>query len=102
MTRSDIDGRPVIIGGGLAGMRTALYLAPQPVILISKARLGAETSSALAQGGIAASLGADDHAAFHVQDTLRAGAGLCDPAVVTAFVEAAPHAIEDLGQRGVM
>jgi L-aspartate oxidase len=101
MTISDIDGRPVIVGGGLAGMMTALYMAPQPVVLLSKARLGAETSSALAQGGIAASLGADDNTALHAQDTLRAGDGLNDPAIVEAIVEAAPRAIDDLVRFGV-
>ena len=56
----DINGAPVIVGGGIAGLMTALALAPQPVVLLTKAPLGLEASSVLAQGGIAASIGADD------------------------------------------
>jgi L-aspartate oxidase len=97
----DLDGRPVIVGSGLAGLMTALYLAPEPVILLSKAPLGAETSSALAQGGIAASLGPDDDAAQHIADTLSAGDGLCDAAAVERIVRAAPQTIEDLVRFGV-
>ena len=44
----------------------ALALAPQPVVLLSKAPLGLEASSVLAQGGIAASIGADDDASLHL------------------------------------
>lgn len=102
MTIDDTKDRPIIVGGGLAGMMTALYLAPQPVILISKARLGDESSSMLAQGGIAASVGADDDVALHVADTLKAGDGLCDAFVVERILHAAPHAIDDLARFGVV
>ena len=70
----------VVIGGGLAGLMTALALAPRPVLLLSSAPLGLETSSILAQGGIAASIGPDDNASLHLADTLAAGDGLCDEA----------------------
>ncbi|TIX19884.1 FAD-dependent oxidoreductase, partial [Mesorhizobium sp.] len=53
----DIGGVPVIVGAGIAGLMTALHLAPQPVVILSRAPLGTETSSTLAQGGLAASLG---------------------------------------------
>ncbi len=49
----DARGKTLIVGGGLAGLTAALCLAPKPVILLSKAPLGQEASSALAQGGIA-------------------------------------------------
>src|SRR5262245_18016470 len=48
---SALGNRPVIIGGGAAGLMTALQLAPEPVVLLSKAPLGAEASSLWAQGG---------------------------------------------------
>ena len=96
----DATGSCIIIGGGLAGLSTALALAPMPVILISKAPLGFEASSVLAQGGIAASLGPDDGLALHLSDTLKAGDGLCDPAVAHAILAAAPAAIENLAKLG--
>ena len=72
--RSELVGRPVIIGGGAAGLMTALQLAPEPVVLLSKSPLGAEASSMWAQGGLAAAVGADDDPALHLADTLAAGA----------------------------
>ncbi|MDR7224122.1 L-aspartate oxidase [Aminobacter aminovorans] len=96
-----LAGRPVIIGGGLAGLMTALELAPKPVVLLSAAPLGDEASSALAQGGLAAAIGNDDSPELHLADTLAAGDGLCDEAVVRRIVEAAPVAIERLAELGV-
>jgi L-aspartate oxidase len=95
------DGAPVIIGGGIAGLMTALALAPQPVTLLTKAPLGFEASSVLAQGGIAASIGADDEVSLHLADTLAAGDGLCDDDVAAAILAAAPAAIEELVRLGV-
>src|ERR1700736_5848492 len=54
---SALNNRPVIIGGGAAGLMTALQLAPEPVLLLSKAPLGAEAYSLWAQGGLAAAMG---------------------------------------------
>jgi L-aspartate oxidase len=98
---STLAGRPVIIGGGAAGLMTALQLAPEPVVLLSKAPLGAEASSMWAQGGLAAAMGDDDDPALHLADTLAAGAGLCDEAVARRIVRAAPTAVEKLAQIGV-
>jgi L-aspartate oxidase len=98
---STLAGRPVIIGGGAAGLMTALQLAPEPVVLLSKAPLGAEASSMWAQGGLAAAMGDDDDPALHLADTLAAGAGLCDEAVARRIVRAAPTVVEKLAQIGV-
>jgi len=97
----DTDGAAVIIGGGLAGLTAALALAPQPVLLVTMAPLGFEASSALAQGGVAASLGSDDDMPLHLADTLAAGDGLCDRAVASAILASAPAAIEQLVRHGV-
>jgi L-aspartate oxidase len=97
----DTDGAPVIIGGGLAGLTTALALAPQPVLLLTSPPLGSGSSSVLAQGGIAASIGADDDVALHLRDTLVAGDGLSDEDVAAAILAAAPAAIEELVRLGV-
>ncbi|PDT75600.1 L-aspartate oxidase [Bradyrhizobium sp. C9] len=98
---SDLNGRPVIIGGGAAGLMTALQLAPEPVVLLSKSPLGAEASSMWAQGGLAAPVGADDTPALHLADTLAAGAGLCDAAAASRIVHAAPDAVAHLAELGV-
>ncbi len=92
---------PVIIGAGLAGLMTALHLAPTPCIVLSKAPLGTEASTAWAQGGVAASLGADDTPSLHLADTLAAGDGLCDPRAARAIVNAGPGAIAALERLGV-
>ncbi|ESY64982.1 hypothetical protein X743_30450 [Mesorhizobium sp. LNHC252B00] len=97
----DIRGAPVIIGAGVAGLMTALHLAPHPVYLLSPTRLGTEASSALAQGGLAASLGADDSPDLHLADTLAAGDGLCNESVVRRVLNAADRAIENLMDLGV-
>lgn len=69
--------RPVVIlGAGIAGLWTALKLAPRPVTLVTGAPLGSGAATGWAQGGIAAALGDDDSPALHVKDTLAAGDGL--------------------------
>ena len=97
----EYDGHVAIVGSGLAGLMTALTLAPQPVVIVTRATLGAETSSAWAQGGIAAALGSDDSADIHLADTLAAGDGLCDPQTAQAIVSEAPAAIAALERAGV-
>ena len=94
-------GRVVIVGAGLAGLMTALELAPQPVVLLSKAALGAEGSTLWAQGGMAAAIGESDSPALHAADTIAAGDGLCDTAIVDCFTRSAPTAIEKLARLAV-
>lgn len=100
-TLETIEDRIIVIGSGLAGLVTALSLAPHPVTIVTRAALGAETSSAWAQGGIAASMGTDDSEALHTADTLAAGDGLCDPDIVEMITSAAPAAIAMLERFGV-
>lgn len=84
----------VIVGGGLAGFSVALHLAENHnVAIIAKHPLN-ETSSYLAQGGIAAVLEQHDSIAQHVTDTLNAGAGLCDEATTRYIIENGPEAIQ--------
>ena len=91
----------LVIGGGLAGLMTALTLSPQPVLLVTAGSLGLSGSSTLAQGGIAASIGADDSAALHLSDTLAAGDGLCDAAIAAEIIEAGADVIAALEAHGV-
>ncbi|MFG1431781.1 L-aspartate oxidase [Xanthobacter sp. V2C-8] len=95
-----LEDRPVIIGGGVAGLSAALFLAPRPVVLLTRAPLGGDGSSPLAQGGMAASVGEDDDAALHLSDTLAAGDGLCDARIAGRILAAAPDAIADLARIG--
>ena len=99
--RSELAGCPVIIGGGLAGLMTALRLSPRPVILLAKVPLSEGAASAWAQGGIAAAVGEDDRPALHAADTLAAGDGLSDPIVASRIAAAAPAAIIELERHGV-
>jgi L-aspartate oxidase len=91
----------VVVGAGLGGLATALELAPRPVLLVSRARLGEDIASAWAQGGLAAAVGEDDSPAEHASDTLAAGDGLCDPAIVALVTGAAPACVERLRRAGV-
>src|SRR5438034_4911012 len=90
-----------IIGGGIAGLSVALRLPEHKrVALFTKGQLG-ESNTRYAQGGIAAALGVDDSPALHFQDTIAAGAGLCDEEAVRILVEQAPAAVKWLMQMGV-
>lgn len=90
----------IVIGSGIAGLTTALALAPQKVLLLTKAGLGEQTSSAWAQGGIAAAVGADDSAELHLADTIAAGDGLVDEVAAGAILAGAPDAIHWLESQG--
>jgi L-aspartate oxidase len=94
--------RVLVVGGGIAGLATALHLAPTPVVLMAAAPLGTGASTPWAQGGIAAALGPDDGPELHAGDTLHAGAGLSDPTVARKVAEEAPACIAWLRQNGVV
>jgi L-aspartate oxidase len=90
-----------IIGGGIAGLSVALRLPDHlRVALFTKGQFG-ESNTRYAQGGLAVALGADDSPELHFQDTMVAGAGLCDEQAVRILVEQAPAAVHWLMQMGV-
>jgi L-aspartate oxidase len=91
----------LILGSGAAGLSLALRLRDAiSVAVISKREL-LEGSTVYAQGGISAVFDERDSVDSHVQDTLKAGAGLCDPEVVRLVVERGPHNIGWLLDQGV-
>jgi len=94
-------GDVVIVGAGLAGLFTALKLAPMHVTVLAATPLGQGTSSAWAQGGIAAAVGADDSPLLHAADTIEAGAGIVDANVAQFVAEEGPARIADLLGYGV-
>jgi len=94
--------RPLIVGSGIAGLYVALRsleVGLRPTI-VTKATLE-ESNTRYAQGGIAAAIGSDDGPPLHLEDTVRAGAGLVDRAAVRILVEEAPRRIADLVRFGV-
>lgn len=100
-TPESIDCDVLIIGAGLAGLSTALSLPKAlKVSVLSKKELTA-CSSHYAQGGIAASLAADDSVKDHITDTLVAGDGLCDSSNTSAILSAGANAIAWLQAQGV-
>ncbi len=91
----------LVIGAGAAGLYTALCLPEHlRVGSINKNTLPVSASD-WAQGGIAAAIAPEDSAALHVQDTVAAGAGLCDLEAVKFLVENAPDCIDSLVKMGV-
>ena len=91
----------LIVGSGLAGLSAALLLPSTTRIAILTKRAVREGSSGWAQGGIAAVWDKDDSFDAHVDDTLVAGAGLCDLAATQFVVENAPQSIAWLQKLGV-
>lgn len=101
MIKADV----VIVGSGVAALAAALKIAddkiqPRKVLILTKDK-GPSTNSAMAQGGIAAVMDSEDSFESHIEDTLVAGAGLCDPNAVRNIVMQAPDRIKDLQNWGV-
>jgi L-aspartate oxidase len=91
----------LVIGAGAAGLGLALRLAgPLQVTVLAKTRLS-EGSTFYAQGGVSAVLDEEDSIESHIDDTLAAGAGLCDPEIVRFTVERGRACIQWLIERGV-
>ena len=90
-----------VAGSGIAGLMSALHLAPHGRVLLATKKESAESNTNYAQGGIACVMAQGDSVEQHVADTMDAGAGLCDEAVVRRIVADAPARIAELERLGV-
>ncbi|MBD2502836.1 L-aspartate oxidase [Anabaena azotica] len=103
MSKIDIPSQfdVLVVGAGAAGLYTALCLPESlRVGLITKETV-ALSASDWAQGGIAAAIAPNDSPSLHIEDTIKAGAGLCDVAAVKFLAEQAPSCIKSLVNLGV-
>jgi L-aspartate oxidase len=92
----------LVIGAGIAGIRAALAVDPRlRVVVATKDRIDL-SNSAWAQGGIAGVLDPEDAVANHAADTIAAGKGLCDDAIVEMVVREAPERIRELAALGAV
>jgi len=94
-------GAVLVIGAGLAGLYTALKLAPRQVFVLTSRRSKEGSASAWAQGGIAAALSPMDSAESHAQDTIAAGDGLVDPEIAHILATEGAARVHDLEALGV-
>ncbi|MFI8511061.1 L-aspartate oxidase [Streptomyces sp. NPDC085460] len=96
-----IDADVVVVGSGVAGLTAALRCAASGLrtVVVTKANLD-DGSTRWAQGGIAAALGEGDTPGQHLDDTLVAGAGLCDEPAVRLLVTEGPDAVRRLMATG--
>ena len=86
----------LVIGGGAAGLRAAIETGKHgETILVTKDKLG-ESNTTHAQGGIAVAINVGDEVDFHVEDTLKAGAGLCSETAVKIMVEEGIDRVREL------
>jgi L-aspartate oxidase len=86
----------LVLGGGIAGLTAAIGAARRwRVGLLTKSTFE-ETTTFLAQGGIAAALGSSDSPDLHFDDTVKAGAGLCDEQAVRVLVDEGPERVREL------
>ncbi|MBN2012668.1 L-aspartate oxidase [candidate division KSB1 bacterium] len=90
----------LIIGSGIAGLSLALKLAEHGQVIIITKKERAESNTNYAQGGIAAVFAPNDSFAIHIDDTLKAGAGLCDIAAVELLVKEGPARVNELVKWG--
>ena len=91
----------IIIGTGIAGLSAALKAAEHGEVLILTKQDSENSNTAWAQGGIACVVSDADSFQMHIDDTLDAGAGLCDEAVVRTIIEDGPERIRELIEYGV-
>ncbi|MEE8515629.1 MAG: L-aspartate oxidase [Alphaproteobacteria bacterium] len=101
MSTEDFSHDIIILGGGAAGLGAALEMPHEARIAVFSKRRLDQGATNWAQGGIATVLGNSDSFESHIQDTIKAGAGLCDPEIVRHVVESGPKVIGKLESYGI-
>ena len=91
----------IVVGAGAAGLYSALCLPSHLSVALIAKDLPRKSASDWAQGGMAAVTAPDDSPELHYQDTMRAGAGLCEPAAVRLLVESGQSSVQALLALGV-
>src|SRR5947209_4016378 len=86
----------LVVGAGIAGLRAALEVPADLQVLVVTKDAIQQSNSSYAQGGIAGVMSPEDRFENHIEDTLTAGAGLCDRNIVELVVREAPQQISDL------
>jgi L-aspartate oxidase len=90
----------IVVGSGIAGLRAAVALASAGTVAVLTKDQVTESNTEYAQGGVAVVLNDDDAIELHYQDTIDAGAGLCDTEAVAVLVEQGPRYITELIEHG--
>ncbi len=90
----------LIVGGGIAGLFTALKASKYGKVIILAKKTIKESNTGLAQGGIAAAVHEEDSPFLHLEDTLEAGAGLCNIEAVDILVREGPLRVRELIDAG--
>ncbi len=90
----------LVIGSGVAGLSFALRVAERGTVAVVTKKASAESNTNYAQGGIAAVMDTEDSSESHIEDTLIAGAGLCDREAVEIVVTEGPERVRELMRMG--
>src|SRR3974377_1428465 len=90
----------IVVGAGIAGLRAAVELASAGRVVCLAKREVTESNTQYAQGGMAAALSDEDEVRLHLEDTLKAGDGLCNQEAARILVEEGPPRIEELIEWG--
>ncbi len=100
MNPSALSSDYLVIGGGIAGLIFAIEAAETGTVTVLTKAASSEANTSYAQGGIASVWSVDDSFESHVEDTLRAGAGLCNRDAVETIIRGGPEAVRELIRLG--
>jgi L-aspartate oxidase len=98
---ADVTTDVLVIGSGIAGLMYAIKVAEKGTVALVTKKEAMDSSTNLAQGGIASVFGRDDSFGLHIDDTLASGDGLCDRDAVERVVKEGPARINELMEMGV-